>query len=71
MISFKKYLKVEDLNILRPSTCNFVQMKFIQVSFQKVVLIYTCSKEDTHPLSDTISSTFNLILVENRSQLKT
>ena len=32
----KKYLKVEDLNNLKPSTCNFVKMKFIRVSFQKV-----------------------------------
>lgn len=49
MISLKKYLKVEDLNNLKPSTCNFVKMKFIRVSFQEVIVIYACSKEDTSP----------------------
>lgn len=62
-------MKVEDLNNLKPSTCNFVKMKFIQVSFQKVIVIYTCSKEDTSP-SEIMAPTFNVTLVENYSQLK-
>lgn len=70
MISFKKkYLKVEDLNNVRPSTCNCVKMKFIQVSFQKVIVIYICSKEDTSP-SEIITPMFNFTMVENYSQLK-